>query len=238
MAGQRLNETAPALAAPGKPAWESELLLGLALTMTAGYVDAIGYVQLGHLYVSFMSGNSTQFGMALAAGDMSVVTWGGSVIALFVMGSFLGALIVELFPRTKILATLSCEIFSVIVALALSLAGIGRAAVLPVVVAMGLQNAIHQVVVGADTGKSFITGTLFGVGAALAKALLGRGQPLQAGVHALSWCAFAMGVVLGAFSHAWFGRNIALTAIGVFLLLLVALVSGRHWLTARSSGPL
>jgi len=41
-------------------------LLGLVLTAMAGWVDAIGFLRLGGFYPSFMSGNTTQLGIALA----------------------------------------------------------------------------------------------------------------------------------------------------------------------------
>jgi uncharacterized membrane protein YoaK (UPF0700 family) len=34
----------------------------------AGYADGIGYLYLGSLFVSFMSGNSTRMGVSLAEG--------------------------------------------------------------------------------------------------------------------------------------------------------------------------
>jgi oxalate decarboxylase len=51
------------------------------MTALAGFVDVVGYAATGHLYLSFMSGNSTQFGMALARGDTHVIAWAGAVIA-------------------------------------------------------------------------------------------------------------------------------------------------------------
>src|SRR4051812_13612693 len=59
------------------------------MTAIAGFVDAVGYTATGHLYLSFMSGNSTQFGMAVARGDTLVIGWAGAVIATFVLGAFL-----------------------------------------------------------------------------------------------------------------------------------------------------
>ena len=38
--------------------------LACALSALAGYVDGIGYLHLGGLFVSFMSGNSTRMGVA------------------------------------------------------------------------------------------------------------------------------------------------------------------------------
>ena len=48
-------------------------ILALLLTAIAGFLDAIGYAQLHHLFVSFMSGNSTHLGMSLALHDWAAV---------------------------------------------------------------------------------------------------------------------------------------------------------------------
>src|ERR1019366_5919862 len=45
--------------------------LACALSALAGYVDAIGFLHLGGLFVSFMSGNSTRMGVSLAEGQWS-----------------------------------------------------------------------------------------------------------------------------------------------------------------------
>jgi uncharacterized membrane protein YoaK (UPF0700 family) len=42
------------------------IALACALSALAGYVDGIGYLHLGGLFVSFMSGNSTRMGVSLA----------------------------------------------------------------------------------------------------------------------------------------------------------------------------
>ena len=43
--------------------------LACALSALAGYVDGIGFLHLGGLFVSFMSGNSTRMGVSLAEGQ-------------------------------------------------------------------------------------------------------------------------------------------------------------------------
>ncbi len=42
------------------------LILALALSALAGFVDGIGFLHLGGLFVSFMSGNSTRMSVSLA----------------------------------------------------------------------------------------------------------------------------------------------------------------------------
>ena len=41
-------------------------LIAAALAALAGYVDAVGFIASGGLFVSFMSGNSTRLGIGLA----------------------------------------------------------------------------------------------------------------------------------------------------------------------------
>ena len=47
----------------------ANILLACALSALAGYVDGIGFLHLGGLFVSFMSGNSTRMGVSLADGQ-------------------------------------------------------------------------------------------------------------------------------------------------------------------------
>src|SRR5260370_21299161 len=68
--------------------------LGCGLCGLAGYVDAIGFLHLAGLFVSFMSGNSTQMGVSLAEGRWFHAAKSFSLIALFVAGAAAGSLIV------------------------------------------------------------------------------------------------------------------------------------------------
>ena len=68
------------------------LALGMALTASAGLIDVVGFIELGGYFTSFMSGNTTQGGAALVDGAWPVVLLTASLIALFFIGSVLGAL--------------------------------------------------------------------------------------------------------------------------------------------------
>src|ERR1700685_172535 len=70
------------------------LLLACALSALAGYVDGIGFLHLGGLFVSFMSGNSARLGVSLAQGHWSNAAEALALIALFVAGAACGSLIV------------------------------------------------------------------------------------------------------------------------------------------------
>ena len=60
------------------------------LAALAGMVDAIGYLRLGHLFVSFMSGNSTQLAVAVGRGDLTEACIITELIAPFVLGAAAG----------------------------------------------------------------------------------------------------------------------------------------------------
>ena len=70
------------------------IALACALSALAGYVDGIGYLQLGGLFVSFMSGNSTRMGVAIAHGHWQTAAEALGLIVLFVIGAAVGSLIV------------------------------------------------------------------------------------------------------------------------------------------------
>lgn len=211
-------------------AWRQILALTTAMTMVAGFVDAVGYINLGQFYLSFMSGNTTRFGIAIAATHNEIVSEGAAIIATFVLGAFIGSLLVFFASSFKLPVVLGCELLCFAAAYGLTAAGAGHLALLPIALAMGMQNAIHQVVSGADTGKSFITGSLFGVGDSLAKAVTGRAHYAQAAIHASSWIAFAGGVVLGALSLSHFGLGCALfIAMGVLIVMTIATYPGWFW---------
>ncbi|MGC1301980.1 MAG: DUF1275 family protein, partial [Caulobacteraceae bacterium] len=46
----------------------AQLVLAVALTAIAGWVDAVGFLRLGSLFVSFMSGNTTEMAAAFVGG--------------------------------------------------------------------------------------------------------------------------------------------------------------------------
>ena len=68
------------------------LLLAALLAALAGYIDAVGFLQLGGFFVSFMSGNSTRLGVGAALGDLTIVATAGGLIGLFVLGVIGGVL--------------------------------------------------------------------------------------------------------------------------------------------------
>src|SRR4051812_19574859 len=72
----------------------SNIALACALSALAGYIDGIGFLHLGGLFVSFMSGNSTRLGVSAAAADWPKALEALLLIVLFVIGAAAGSLIV------------------------------------------------------------------------------------------------------------------------------------------------
>ena len=63
-----------------------------ALSATAGFVDAVGWLTSGGLFVSFMSGNVTKLGLGLA-GHLGNALLGAGLISSFVGGVVFGSLV-------------------------------------------------------------------------------------------------------------------------------------------------
>src|SRR6516164_4666770 len=71
------------------------LLVGL-LAALAGMVDVIGFLHLNGLFVSYMSGNSTQLAAALGQGNLAVAATIAKLIILFVLGAAAGQVLARL----------------------------------------------------------------------------------------------------------------------------------------------
>src|SRR4051812_9595804 len=86
---------------PSAAAWA-----GVPLVALAGCVDAIGWLRLHELFVSFISGTSTMFGVALAGGEADRAVALATVLALFASGAVLGEAVGQLAGRWRTVAVL------------------------------------------------------------------------------------------------------------------------------------
>ena len=75
-----------------------QLGTGLLLTGLAGYVDALGFVRLGGLYTSFMSGNTTQLAVFGAEAKLHKMLLPAILLVAFLTGSVLGSGLAILVP--------------------------------------------------------------------------------------------------------------------------------------------
>ncbi|MCA6103569.1 YoaK family protein [Bradyrhizobium australafricanum] len=178
------------------------LALACALSAMAGYVDGIGYLHLGGLFVSFMSGNSTRLGVTLAEGHWQHALEALELIVLFVAGAAAGSLIVlsALAHRQPLLLLVEAWLLT---AAAVAYAyGLPNAAVAAIVLAMGLENAVFQLEGGAGLGLTYVTGALVKAGQLIAAALTG-GAPWAWLPNLLLWAALVAGALAGALAYHW-----------------------------------
>ncbi|MGP9812566.1 YoaK family protein [Rhodopseudomonas sp. NSM] len=194
------------------------------MTLTAGFLDAVGFTHLAGLYVSFMSGNSTRLGIVIAHGDQEALLPVALVISSFVLGAFLGSIVGDVVGRFRTAAILAVEIGLLVSSIALISSVDGYAGLLPVCVAMGMQNAARETVAGVEIGKGFVTGLLFGLGKALALLVRGHAGRAQVLVYGVSWASFLCGVTLGSVTLAHLGLAVALLIASTVLALLAIAV--------------
>jgi uncharacterized membrane protein YoaK (UPF0700 family) len=195
------------------------LALACALSALAGYVDGIGFLHLGGLFVSFMSGNSTRVGVSLAQGQGSNATEAFGLIALFVAGAAIGSAIVYRRglgrqPWVLVLEALLLAIAALSYAFALP-----NAAIAAMVLAMGLENAVFQADGGAGIGLTYITGALVKVGQLAAVAFM-EGPRWAWLPNLMLWAALVVGAVLGALAYGWI--NLAAIWFAAIAALAVA----------------
>ncbi|WP_203076253.1 DUF1275 family protein [Falsiroseomonas ponticola] len=182
--------------------------LGLVLSAVAGFVDAVGWIAFGGVFVAFMSGNTTRLGVEAVRGD-GVAAWqAAQPVLAFVAGAVAGAWARRAGGLAGLLAAEAA-----LLAMAAAMVAASGAAVLPLALAMGMQNLARQAAGPAQLGGTFITGTLVGLAQALA-----AGEWRGAGAQAAAWLALLAGILAGALAM---GAGAAPALAGVALLLLV-----------------
>ncbi|GJD81088.1 YoaK family protein [Methylobacterium gregans] len=192
---------------------------GLVLTGLAGYVDAIGFVRLGGLYTSFMSGNTTQLSVSLANGAFQHAALPAMLVTGFLFGATLGSGLAIVVPRRWATAVvLAYETLLILAALALGLATpeLGLASFF-MAMAMGAQNAVLSQVKGFRAGTTFVTGALFALAQKIAEAFTRTGPPFGWIGDAAVWGALLTGALVGTLAYGTYE---------LYALLVPALVGG------------
>ena len=203
------------------------IALACALSALAGYVDGIGFLHLGGLFVSFMSGNSTRMGVSLAEGHWSSAVEALGLVALFVVGAAGGSLIVLGRGANRQPWVLLAEAL-LLAASALCYAfGLSNAAVAAMVLAMGMENAVFQIDGGAGLGLTYVTGALVKVGQ-LAAAALSGGARWGWAPNLLLWAALVAGSAGGALAYHWINLAAIWFAAGSALALSAIVAATIH----------
>lgn len=210
------------------------LVLAICLIAIAGYVDAIGFLKLGHLFVSYMSGNTTQFAVAASQGAASKAGEAGGIVALFVAGVVLGRLLALWAKQWRRPAILILD--AALLGLA-ALAAFSPAAIVPIVLAMGIQNEAIRKAGETKTALTYVTGTLVSLGETIADAFGAEPKERWAWVpYLLLWIGLVIGAAIGAQIYAELGVK-ALLWPAAALVLLAAITAAAVWFVGRREKP-
>jgi uncharacterized membrane protein YoaK (UPF0700 family) len=195
------------------------LALSIALTATAGYVDAIGFLKIGHLFVSFMSGDSTQLAVAVSHSDLSNAGSAGGIVALFVLGVMAGRLVTERMKPWNRAVVLVIE--AALLGCAGLISGAGKAPIVLMAFAMGMQNAVVHKAGDAKMGLTYVTGALVSFGEKAADAFrTSDARERWAWVpYLLLWIGLVVGALCGAFGYQALGIEGLLVPAGALLIM-------------------
>lgn len=202
-----------------------EQLLAVALTVLAGFVDSVGFLYLGGVFLSFMSGNTTRFATAAVEGDGNLAVLAGSCLGLFLGGVILGALVHRLARnlwdltrgREAVMVTVTA-----LFGLSALLVGLDaeRAAMLVLSVGIGALNSVFERDGEVAVPLTYMTGTLVKMGQRLVDSFFGGGH-IRWISHLLLWLGLAAGAVGGALVFEALGISTVYVIAGYMLLLTV-----------------
>lgn len=170
--------------------------LAFGLAALAGYVDAFGFLSADGFFVSFMSGNTTRLAVNIA-GDPAKAMLPALLIAGFVAGVALGAVIAEQAGERSKLATLGLVTALLGLSAAARVFGGHGPMLAALVLAMGALNNTFRRDGEVAIGLTYMTGALVRLGQFLAARAMGRKVP-GGGAYLVLWCGLAGGAVCGA----------------------------------------
>jgi uncharacterized membrane protein YoaK (UPF0700 family) len=210
-------------------AW-AERRLAICLALIAGFVDAYGLISLG-VYVSFMSGNTTQTGSLIGQRNVAAALPSALAIVFFLFGSFAGTWLAHsgLSHSRRLLFGTVSTLLAVILGvtqLGWLFAEIGIAALS---LAMGLMNTTLSHVGAEPVSLTFVTGTLNKLGHHLALSiwrvpLADAEGPWDTHLRRVAllasvWAGFLTGALLCAAAIQHFGVWVLLAPLLVLLAL-------------------
>ncbi len=182
-------------------------LLSVCLSALAGCVDALGFLQLGGYFISFMSGNSTMLAVNLVSGNLAGIGWLASIIALFVGGTILGVWVRHFSKEGAEVTSVLAFVTLLLTGAAVSHeAGQGFLAIVFMAMAMGAENAVLQRNGDVVVGLTYMTGALVKMGQRMAQATLG-GAKFAWVPYLMLWLGLLCGGATGSLLFHFFGMH-------------------------------
>lgn len=183
--------------------------LALALAGIAGFVDAVGFLTLHHLFVAHMTGNASKLGVALAQGRLGDALPLVLAPLLYVSGIAAGTLLVDRGARGLALAAQAALVagfmgYGSTVIHGQVGPGHGRVAfyVLEVlaILAFGLQTAALTEIAGNSTRTTYVSGPLTNLTVTAVHRLTGRpSEPFRLRLLVGIWFAYVVFATAGAY---------------------------------------
>jgi uncharacterized membrane protein YoaK (UPF0700 family) len=202
------------------------------LSTIAGFVDAVGWLTSGGLFVSFMSGNVTKLGLGIA-GHLDNVALGAGLISSFVGGVVIGSLAGRAAgpgQRGTVLALVTGMMALAAIGLEL---GLLVPAVLVLAASMGAKNTVFAENGEVKVGLTYMTGALVRIGKRIATAMLG-GDRFGWVSPAMLFLGMVIGATLGAMSLMACGPRALWLAVAAMLALMLA----ARWLPRAAEDSL
>jgi uncharacterized membrane protein YoaK (UPF0700 family) len=141
--------------------------LAIWLALIAGYVDAYALLAYG-VYVSFMSGNTTQTGSMIGQGKLLVALPSALAILFFVVGAFAGTWLTKSTLRSS--RQVPFSVIASVLAIIIGGTQLGNLALHAEVIiamlalAMGMLNSTQSHIGPETLSLTFVTGTLNKIG--------------------------------------------------------------------------
>jgi uncharacterized membrane protein YoaK (UPF0700 family) len=195
--------------------------LAFCLTSLAGYVDGLGFLAAGGMFVSFMSGNSTRFAVGASEGSFAAVHALG-LIGAFLFGVIIATLLSAARPARRKSAVLTLVGCLLVVSATLPHLGHGAWAPLFMAAAMGAENLVFQRDGEISIGLTYMTGAIVKVGQRIGIALLG-GERWAWLPYLYLWACLVSGAIIGALSYqCWRVDGLWVAALVALLLAIWA----------------
>jgi len=198
------------------------LVLAGLLAALAGMVDVIGYLHLRGLFVSFMSGNSTQLAAALGQGELAAAGIITKLVMLFVLGAAAGQVLAEFTGEWHMSWVLAG------VTVLLAIAALLTTAPEPMVFAMGALNASMHRAGNIPVSLTFVTGVLVRFGQGLGDFLTRRSSEWKWLAQAVPWLGLIAGATVGSAAYMRIGEAAIWVSVALAALLLAYSTAERQ----------
>ena len=209
-----------------------DLVLAGLLSSIAGALNAVGFLIAG-TFTANMTGNISAFADNLANGAVVLSLSFMGLVAAFVCGASIAALVIQAGEKRKFrsiyaLAITAEAVILLLLGMVLVLSFAGPQETLIVIIlslVMGLQNAVTTMISRARVRTTHVSGMATDIGIELA-AIVGDAKSRQEAMpklklHSLTLASFAVGGVCGALLFQFVGSWLFVIAASALLLIAV-----------------